>query len=96
MTSQEAREKWQTLRRVEYSGHLKGCRRCGSAPQIYAVDPAGLWIRHFLPEETFYAARCACGNTGELKVTGKNAFGTHTDEPRAILLAAEAWNAEQV
>ena len=96
MTSQETREKWQPIRRAEYSGHLEGCRRCGSAPQIFVVDPAGLWVKHFLPGETFFAARCACGNTGALKVTGTNALGTYTDEPRAITLAAEAWNAEQV
>ena len=96
MTSQETRSKWQIIRRADYAGHLEACRRCGSAPQLYAVDPVGLWVRYFLPGETFLAARCACGMTGALKTTGMNALGTYTDVQRAAELAAAAWNAEQV
>lgn len=96
MTSQEARARWELIRRIDYTGALSRCSRCGSVPQLYAVDPAGLWIKHFLPGETFIAARCACGMTGELKGTGRNALGTYIDARRAAELAANAWNAEQL
>ena len=96
MTSQETRSKWETIRPAGYSGRLAPCRKCGKDPQLFVVDPAGLYIKAFMPGETFLAARCSCGNTGELKMTGKNVFGEYIDALRAGDLAAAAWNAEQV
>lgn len=98
MISQEARRKWQTIRRADYAGTLKPCRRCGSMPQLFVIDPVGLYLRAVMPAETvFFAARCACGKTGNLNATGRNIItGARIDEHRAAEFAAEAWNTEQV
>ena len=95
MISHELRSKWQTIRPAEYDGPLTPCRECGSSPQVYVVDPVGLYIKAFMPDETFFAVRCSCGRTGELRYTGRNVFGEYITISKAATKAADVWNAEQ-
>ena len=95
-TPQEVRQAWQVIRPADYAGTLERCSRCGSAPQLFVIDPVGTWIKHLEAgkKETFFAVRCACGMTGKFCFTGKCATGKHIDEQHAAELAARSWNAE--
>lgn len=95
MISQEHRRKYQIIRPAAYAGIIAPCSRCGSLPQLFVIDPVGTWLRYVMPDETFFAVRCGCGETGKLNSTGRTAIGTYIDEQRAAALAVRSWNAEQ-
>ncbi len=95
MISQEHRRKYQIIRPAAYAGTIAPCSRCGSLPQLFVIDPVGTWLRYVMPDETFFAVRCGCGETGKLNSTGRTAIGTYIDEQRAAALAVRSWNAEQ-
>lgn len=95
MIPQEHRREWVTLRPVKYAGRLEACSCCSSIPQLWEIDPVNNFIRRFFTEETFIAARCACGNTGIFAITGRNAFDEYITRERAAEYAARKWNEEQ-
>lgn len=95
MLNQEQRAKWAFIRQADYTEQLKACRRCEGTPQLFVIDPVGLWLREALKRETFFAARCACGAIGPCRNTCETLYGK-IDGQQAAVLAAEAWNAEQI